>query len=79
MAKTADLAESEKITPTQERDFDFMMDHANIVVPPDRKQGTIGVYRDLMRAAALVHRHRPPSRWSSQIFRVETISRIKGR
>jgi len=70
-------AEGEPIPADLDRDFDLMMRRAGIEVPDERRQGAVAVYRDLMRAAALVHVERSPGQWTAHAYRIETIARAR--
>ncbi|MBX3577462.1 MAG: hypothetical protein KF723_09635 [Rhizobiaceae bacterium] len=77
MASSTNAKEAEPISAEQERDFDAMMRRVGIDVPADRRDGALAVYRDLMRAAALVHVERSPAQWTVHAYRVDTIARAK--
>lgn len=77
MTQRADDKQSEALPAELERDFDFMMRHAGIDVVKDRRTGAVHVYRDLMRAVALVHTVRSPRQWTAHAYSVETVTRAK--
>jgi hypothetical protein len=77
VTKPADDKQSEPLPAELERDFDFMMRHAGIEVMEDRRTGAVHVYRDLMRAVALVHTTRSPRQWVAHAYSVDTVTRAK--
>jgi hypothetical protein len=56
-----------------EREFDMLMARNGLVVPPDRRAGTIVVYRELMRMTELLRQPMPLESEPSNIYSLRAI------
>lgn len=58
-----------------EREFDVLMARSGIRVPDERRAGSIAVYRDLRRMAALLREPRPAESEPAIVFSLEAFLR----
>jgi hypothetical protein len=66
--KTADCKDDEQ-------EFDLLMAKCGVAVPPDRRDGSLAVFRELKRMAALLRQPRDAASEPANIFCLHAILR----
>jgi hypothetical protein len=51
-----------------EQEFNILMARAGLVVPADRRAGSVAGFKDLRRMAVLLHEQRPATSEPSNVF-----------